>query len=166
MRTFAQFLESKQDLSGKYKDTTAAQPNISQLIDDIKVQRVSVKPDPEAKTILFKARVNDYDTSVMFKNVQYKPVPEDGQLTFGHRLVTAPDGKRYYFELLGYRGNDVAASCTCPHYKNRLTGSNRICKHILRLSKYVKEKGALTTNSADNSLWNPDSSQGYYDLGY
>jgi len=142
MITFKQFLEH--DLATIFNSTRDKQSDILNRINDISVLKVSVRPQPEWRSLLFngqvKGRSDLYDTQLLFRNVVYKS-DEPGAYT-----VKGLNGQEYSFEPLGYHGNDVEPHCSCPQF-DRVHGSGLICKHVVKLAQYLKNKGVLVGSS-------------------
>jgi hypothetical protein len=174
MKSFRQWTE---DLDNLHQATQSAFPNTEKrhnAVDTVGEQKINLTPKINKKTLLVKAETkgsNDsiYDTSILFHNVNYKPIPPNGQTDFGDFVIKSPaTGQSYILDKLGMKGNEVKVNCTCPDFKymfskanaehgalhgqpeveissRNSSGSPGLCKHLIKLSLALDDRGILTS---------------------
>jgi len=148
---FKQWLLSETDLAGFFQKTQQNQADILNRIGNIEVDNVVTRPDPQAKTLLFTGRIRGsqgdmYVTKLLFRNISYMT----GMWSPNDYHLQGPDGKEYHFERLGYRDTDVEPSCTCIQFI-RAKARGGVCKHVIKLAQYLKEKRVLVKQQAPSS---------------
>jgi hypothetical protein len=146
MKDFIQWVEDLQTLQ---QQTAKKYPNSSNwhnATDTVPAPtKGSFSPHPENRTLVAQGVMpssdgqGTYQTKIIFKNVEFLPIPRQMQL--GYKLLAAPGGHKYYFKKPSLSGTDVDASCTCPAFTNssKKPGQEIVCKHIMRLAKYLKD---------------------------
>jgi hypothetical protein len=165
---FQQWFEST--LLDLYQSTVAAFPHTTKrqfVTDNIKIVDLTWTPYLGVETLFVKGRaVNEgrhYQPLLLFKKVQYYAEKNHPDLV----EIVASNDKKYVFEKLQYKKNDVLLRCDCPDFRYRFafynakehalygksTGEAKgivnplelpgMCKHLLKLVTALDHAGIL-----------------------
>lgn len=161
-------------LSNLYKSTISTFPKTTKRqnsIDTIVIEQLKLIPFKGVKTLFVKglARNNGkkYECIMLFKNINYKEKRENKVIE-----IMTSSGTSEFLEQISSKENDVLVRCNCAdfywrgnysnHLDKSLFGRKRIkyeskglfsvnpenepmiCKHLIKLSKALKEASIIT----------------------
>lgn len=120
------FYESSlQDL---YLSTLKAFPTTTKrqhAVDPIVVENIRWVPYKGVKTLFVKGKIrnesNHYNTIILFKNIDYKKNEVN---------IIASDNKKYSFNKISLRNNDVLLRCNCNDFKWRFNYFDHLDKSL------------------------------------
>lgn len=154
------------------------------VVGEVGDPKMTVTPNPQMKELLVSAKVpssdqkTSYNTSILFKNVNFMPMPPGGQMTIGSYLITNPrNGQKYYLDQLSTHGHDVQVNCNCADFRKTFSKLNAqhgallgdpdggtvrnpnsvpgMCKHLMRVVQKLMDRGILNSSEPMGGQW-PD----------
>ena len=166
-----QFIETS--IVDLYKSTLKAFPNTSKRqhsIDTVRVENLTWLPFLGVKTLFIKGLIRNeskkYDCIMLFKNIKFNESEQKKSIK-----IKMSNGKEYFVEQIDSKKNDVLLRCNCKDFhwrfnfynfkdhslfgrkrsKYESTGVGKanplelpgICKHLIKMSKIIKESNLL-----------------------